>query len=298
MRALLLSLLVALGVTAQDRIIFEQRDTMGNFRSMLMRKDGFHHRPLLLSSPQREISPRISPDGRRLAYSTDADVALGYHIFVRDLLFGGRTQLTFESGVEHNPDWSPDGSKIIYSRCDPSLTNCDLMLMNADGSQQTPVCSSAQDDDWARFSPDLLQVTFMSNRAGNYEIYRCDLTNGAATRLTNNPAVDGWPVWTPDGQSIVFSSRRDVSAAHELYVMSAIGNNVTRLTNNTVNDYQADLSTDGTRVAWSRGLGTNTYEIFEAALSVMGSARQLTSNSLDDLFPQYGFVTRKVGRAR
>lgn len=53
-------------------------------------------------------------------------------------------------------------------------------------------------------------------------------------RLTNNPADDGSPKWSPDGTQIVFSSDRG-RAQYEcnLYVMSADGSNVMRLTNLT-----------------------------------------------------------------
>ena len=42
-------------------------------------------------------------------------------------------------------------------------------------------------------------------------------------RLTNDPAEDEYPAWSPDGQQIVFSSNRDGN--EEIYVMDADGSN-------------------------------------------------------------------------
>jgi TolB protein len=48
-------------------------------------------------------------------------------------------------------------------------------------------------------------------------------------RLTDDPALDDSPTWSPDGTSIAFVSRRDENA--ELYVMDTEGGNLRRLTN-------------------------------------------------------------------
>ncbi len=48
--------------------------------------------------------------------------------------------------------------------------------------------------------------------------------------LTNNPAFDAWPRWSPDGKQIVFGSNRENKTDYEIYVMNADGNSVQRLT--------------------------------------------------------------------
>ena len=50
------------------------------------------------------------------------------------------------------------------------------------------------------------------------------------TRLTNNPAADTAPAWSPDGTKILFTSLRDDGTTPALYVMNANGSNPTRLT--------------------------------------------------------------------
>ena len=64
------------------------------------------------------------------------------------------------------------------------------------------------------------------------------------TRLTNNPATDGDPAWSPDGTKIAFVSDRDGNL--EIYVMNADGSGQTRLTNNPRPTTAARLVADGT----------------------------------------------------
>ena len=49
----------------------------------------------------------------------------------------------------------------------------------------------------------------MSQRNGNWEVYRVNLDGTGLTRLTDNGANDGLPVWSPDGSSIAFASNHD-----------------------------------------------------------------------------------------
>jgi uncharacterized protein YjdB len=59
------------------------------------------------------------------------------------------------------------------------------------------------------YSPDRTRLVFSSDRAGgNYDIYVADADGQNATRLTNDPGPDLQPVWTPDGQGIVFTGTR------------------------------------------------------------------------------------------
>ena len=58
------------------------------------------------------------------------------------------------------------------------------------------------------------RIAFVSERDGNSEIYLMDANGNGLTNLTNNPANDHSPTWSPDGQQIAFvSNRNGVSAA-------------------------------------------------------------------------------------
>ena len=94
-------------------------------------------------------------------------------------------------------------------------------------------------------------IAFTSMRDGNPEIYKMRLDGSEATRLTDNPAVDAYADWSPDGTKILFSSDRDGKG--ELYVMNADGSDSQRLTQSqeTGGSIYGVWSPDGKRIAFS-----------------------------------------------
>ena len=108
-----------------------------------------------------------------------------------------------------------------------------------------------------------MKIAFSSNRDdanhdtyGNYEIY---VMNGDGTnplRLTEHPALDGRPSWSPDGTKIAFVSKRDDKFDEEIYVMNADGTQPVRLTHTggiaSIPDLSPDWSPDGSKIAFVR----------------------------------------------
>src|SRR5947199_156333 len=94
------------------------------------------------------------------------------------------------------------------------------------------------------------RIAFESERDGNKEIYTMNPDGTGQVNVSNNPAVDVNPSWSPDGTKIAFDSTRDGNA--EIYVMNANGAFQTRLTNNTVSDQAPSFSPDGTKILFQR----------------------------------------------
>jgi len=102
--------------------------------------------------------------------------------------------------------------------------------MSANGTGITRLTKNAANDVQPAWSPNGKKIAFVSNRAGNNEIYVMNADGTGITRLTNNAASDEAPAWSPSGTRILFQSNR---VGHfELYVMNANGSGVTRLTTN------------------------------------------------------------------
>ncbi|HSF17276.1 MAG TPA: hypothetical protein VLK65_17140 [Vicinamibacteria bacterium] len=91
-------------------------------------------------------------------------------------------------------------------------------------------------------------LAFQSDRAGNWDIYRIDADGTNLRPLTQHPAADQNPAWSPDGRSIVFSSER--TGAGDIYVMDANGGNVTRLTFHEAYEGAPRFSPDGRRIVF------------------------------------------------
>jgi len=92
-------------------------------------------------------------------------------------------------------------------------------------------------------------IAFNSDRDGNFEIYVREADGSSQTNLTNNPAWDALPAWSPDGGKIAFTSARDANL--EIYVMNADGSNQTSLTYSTGDDSFPHWSPDGSKIVFT-----------------------------------------------
>jgi TolB protein len=142
-------------------------------------------------------------------------------------------------------------------------------------------------------------IVFQSNRDGNNEIYLMDGDGSGSVNLTNNPADDFLPVWSPDGKKIIFTSNRDGNA--EIYVMNADGSAQTNLTNNPSNDGDMNWSPDGTQIVFNSNRDGNA-EIYVMNVDGSGLINLTNAPTSNDFFPQWsadgtqiGFTTNRDG---
>ena len=122
---------------------------------------------------------------------------------------------------------------------------------------QTIVCAS----------PQPTQLAFVSLRGGDPDIYVMDDDGSNVVQLTNHPAEDRDPAWSPDGRRIAFSSNRD--GDFEIFVMNADGTDVVQVTHTDASgrDRLPKWSPDGRFLVFQRpfepatGRHTDLYQV-------------------------------------
>ncbi|MFC1552288.1 hypothetical protein ACFL6P_06940 [Candidatus Latescibacterota bacterium] len=105
------------------------------------------------------------------------------------------------------------------------------------------------------------KIAYVSLRDGNAEIYVMDTDGSNKTNLTNNPAEDMRPSYSPDGSKIVFNSNRG-GGSREIFIMDADGSNPINLTNHINDDIWPSLSSDGLKITFASNRGGGGYDIF------------------------------------
>ena len=99
-------------------------------------------------------------------------------------------------------------------------------------------------------APDTAKIVFASFRDGNREIYLMNPDGSQQVNITNHPAEDVYPVWSPTGEHILFVSDRD--GVRDLYLMGADGGNVRKIFRKSAHRAHPTWSPDGKRIAYEQ----------------------------------------------
>jgi len=104
------------------------------------------------------------------------------------------------------------------------------------------------------------KVLFVSNRDGNSEIYSIDINGDNPINLSQNPAADYDPKWSPNGRHIAFSSDR--TGNREIYIMDYDGINQKQLTVNSGSF--PSWSPDGQHIAYCSEFDIFIYDLIDS----------------------------------
>lgn len=164
--------------------------------------DGANEQAMLVSN-EPIISPKWSPDGKRIAYVSFQNKKP--IVYVQDVEVPKQNVVANFKGSNSAPAWSPDGRTLAVSLSRDGNTS--LYLINPDGSNVRRLTSSGGIDTEPCFSPDGQWIYFTSDRGGSPQIYRMPASGGEAQRVTFDGSYNVSPRVSPDGRSLAFIMR-------------------------------------------------------------------------------------------
>jgi tricorn protease len=205
----------------------------------------------LTSDEGLELFPKISPDGKWIAFS--AQYAGNRQVFVMPAEGGVPKQLTYYNSVGMMPprggfdnvalDWTPDSKNILFrsNRTEFGERNGKYFTVNIEGGAEEPL--PIVNGGIATFSPDATKLCFTpvdrefrswkrykGGRATELWIY--DLENNTSKQMTDFAGSDQWPVW--DGENIFFASDRDLKL--NIYQYNTQTEDTEQITNSSTYD--------------------------------------------------------------
>jgi TolB protein len=170
--------------------------------------------------------PAWSHDGRKIAFVSDA---AGLQVVSLMNTDGTAVEaLTPREVHAIHPSWTPDSRAVLYCTTDdldpPRKNAADIYRIELATRQVTRLVSGGINT-YPALSPDGKRLAFRKIIDGtNSEVFVANADGSSQRNLTNDPAFDGWPSWSPDGTRIAFASNR--RGNQQIFVMDPDGRNV------------------------------------------------------------------------
>ena len=114
----------------------------------------------------------------------------------------------------------------------------------ANGSPVKAIASTRLDG-LVQLSRDGKRAVFMSDRAGEWEVWTSGVDGSDAQKLTSLAANPGFPRWSPDGSLVAFHSNSEAEADGNIFVVPSGGGKATQLTSHATTNTFPSFSADG-----------------------------------------------------
>jgi len=256
----------------------------GGLASQLVRVDLHGLATPLLDVARVYMHPRLSPDGRRIAF--ESQEGAGNEIWIADIAAQTAEKLT-RGGFNDRPEWTPDGQRVMYVAA-PKPANS-LWWQPADGSGAAELVY--QGPDAIRegvFTPDGKTVIYrMDTPDSNRDIYALPL-DGKRTPVPLLTSIDDdkQPRVSPDGKWLAYVSNQ--SGREEVYVRPLAGAGA-RVAVSTGGGGEALWARDGTRLFYRAGGWLMAARVVTApSFAVLGRDTLFDAPYTSDLFhPNY-----------
>ncbi|KPK32136.1 MAG: protein TolB [Nitrospira bacterium SG8_35_1] len=171
------------------------------------------------------ISPKFSPDGRLLAYTS-------YHpgnpnLYITDWQEAKTTRaISRHPGLNLAPAWSPDGKTMVITLSKDG--NPDLYLINIKGAILNRLTKNTGINVSPSWSPDGRHIAFVSDRSGRPQIYIMNVKTKSVRRITFQGNDNTEPSWSPDGEWIAYSGLYE--GRYQIFIIKPEGGQPLQLT--------------------------------------------------------------------
>ena len=203
----------------------------------------------LVSSNRVESSPDISPDGTRIAFSSNRSGS--HEVWLADADGSNPRQLT-TLGTAMQPRWSPDGRYLATSvGLTPSISTASTIYVIDPASGASRRLTEAVGlQKWPTWAADGQSIYFASTRSGSWQIWRVGVAGGDPVQVTRDGGLKAWE--SSDGSFLYYS--REASRQTAIWRMPVQGGEpslVLRLPEGTPWGGEWILKRDG--IYWSNG---------------------------------------------
>ena len=193
----------------------------------------------LTDAPGYDAEASYSPDGTRIVFCSlrdaypkselsprelkqlEVDPAYFGEIYIMNADGSNQQRLTDRPGYDGGPFFTPDGQHIVWRHFTPDGSKSDIYTMRADGSRVRRL-TDFDSMSWAPyFHPSGAYVIFASNKFGfsNFELFLVDAAGRhEPIRVTHTDGFDGLPVFSPDGNTLCWTSNRNSQDVSQLYL--------------------------------------------------------------------------------
>ena len=193
----------------------------------------------LTDAPGYDAEASYSPDGTRIVFCSlrdaypkselsprelkqlEVDPAYFGEIYIMNADGSNQQRLTDKPGYDGGPFFTPDGQHIVWRHFTPDGSKSDIYTMRADGSRVRRL-TDFDSMSWAPyFHPSGAYVIFASNKFGfsNFELFLVDAAGRhEPIRVTHTDGFDGLPVFSPDGNTLCWTSNRNSQDVSQLYL--------------------------------------------------------------------------------
>jgi Tol biopolymer transport system component len=188
------------------------------------------------------------------------------------------------------PFLSPDGTRFVL---EASVSgNWEIYLLDRSGMGDggdglEPLTRNSHLDRMPSWSPDGRYIAFISDRAGNQDVYRMNADGSGVVQVTDTPEPEIHPYWAPDSQTIIYNRKVAGEPLYAIWTSDLDGREQEILRDEELNSY-AQFSPDGKWIVfdkWWENTATNG-EIF-LMNRTDGSLRRLTNNAVYDGYPAW-----------